>query len=92
MSFASPLPNLHGRCCGMCANADRRQNAVVVSEAAKCFTFIVQALEAETLQGQTAARVVNAAKQLVQMAGLNADQLLAGMAPETQQTVRAFFG
>lgn len=64
----------------------------MLSEAAKCFTFIAQALEAETLQGQTATRVVNVAKQLVAMAGLNADQLLANMAPETQQTVRAFFG
>lgn len=64
----------------------------MLPEAAKCFTFIVQALEAETLQGQTATRVVNVAKQLVQMAGLNAGQLLANMSPETQQTARAFFG
>lgn len=54
--------------------------------------FIAQALEAETLQGQTARRIVGAAKQLVAFAGLNAEQLLAGMSPETQQTVRAFFG
>lgn len=61
-------------------------------KADRCFVFIAQALEAETLQGQTARRIVGAAKQLVAFAGLNAEQLLAGMSPETQQTVRAFFG
>ncbi|KAF2399956.1 importin subunit beta-3 [Trichodelitschia bisporula] len=69
-----------------------QQNPAVLQQAAKCFTFIVQALEAETLQGQTASRIVGAAKQLVATAGLDANQLLAGMSPETQHTVRAFFG
>ena len=63
-----------------------------MSQAAKCFTFVAQALEAETLQGQTASRIVGAAKQLVTTAGLDANQLLANLPPETQQTVRAFFG
>jgi len=69
-----------------------RQNPAVIAQAAKCFTFVAQALEAETLQGQTATRIVGAAKQLVQIAGLDANQLLQTMPPETQQTVRAFFG
>lgn len=63
-----------------------------MSQAAKCFTLIAQALEAETLQGQTATRIVAAAKQLVQNAGLDANQLLASLPTETQTTVRAFFG
>lgn len=63
-----------------------------MSQAARCFTFIAQAFEAEMLQGQTATRVLDAAKSLVNSAGLNADQLLATLPPETQQTVRALFG
>ncbi|KAF1987616.1 putative importin beta-3 subunit [Aulographum hederae CBS 113979] len=67
-------------------------NPTVMAQAAKCFTFIVQALEAETLLGNTAQRVVSAAKALVARAGLSEAQLLANMAPETQETVRVFFG
>ncbi|EON65239.1 hypothetical protein W97_04476 [Coniosporium apollinis CBS 100218] len=69
-----------------------QQNPAVMSQAAKCFTFIVQALDAETLQGQTASRIVGAAKQLATQTGLDVNQLLATMSPETQHTVRAFFG
>ena len=39
-----------------------------------------------------AQRIVQAAKKLVATAGLDANQLLNGLAPETQHTVRAFFG
>ena len=63
-----------------------------MSQAARCFQFVAQALEAETLQGNMAERIVGAAKTLVQSAGLQADQLLVGLPPETQQTVHAFFG
>ncbi|KAI7364514.1 ARM repeat-containing protein [Hortaea werneckii] len=69
-----------------------RQNPAVMSQAARCFTFVAQALEAETLQGNMAQRIVGAARKLVQTAGLDANQLLAGLPPDTQQTVRAFFG
>jgi hypothetical protein len=64
---------------------------MVISQAPKMFTHIVQALEAETLQGQTLERVVTSAKQLLTIAGVDANQLLASMPPETQQTVRAYF-
>lgn len=63
-----------------------------MSQAARCFVFVAQALEAETLQGNMASRIVGAAQKLVTDAGLDAGQLLAGLPPETQQTVRAFFG
>lgn len=69
-----------------------RQNPAVLAKAGECFTYVAQALEAETLVGQTAMRIVNATKTLVQTAGLDANNLLASLAPETQQTVRTFFG
>ena len=61
-------------------------------QAPRCFVFVALALEAETLQGAMAQRIVGAARKLVTDAGLDANQLLAGLPPETQQTVRAFFG
>jgi hypothetical protein len=51
----------------------------------------VQALDAGTLQGQTAARVAQAAKQLVAATNLNAESILAGVSPESQERVRKFF-
>ncbi|KKK14813.1 putative importin beta-3 subunit [Aspergillus rambellii] len=68
-----------------------QQNPVVMSNADKVFGYIVQALEAETLQGQTAGRVANSAKALVAATGLNADQILAGVSPENQAAVRSYF-
>jgi importin-5 len=72
-------------------NLDTRRNPAVLQAADKVFISICQALEAETIQGQTAAKVTNAAKFLAQMANLNAEALLATLPPETQQTVRAYF-
>jgi importin-5 len=63
-----------------------------MSQAAKCFSFVAQALETESLTGSPKDRVVIATKQLVQAANLNADQLLAALAPETQEAVRQAFG
>ncbi|KAF9892724.1 hypothetical protein FE257_001126 [Aspergillus nanangensis] len=68
-----------------------QQNPVVVSNAAKIFGHIVQALEAETLQGQTAARVARSAKQLVAATGINAEQILGGVNPDNQAAVRGYF-
>ncbi|KAI9375413.1 armadillo-type protein [Aspergillus egyptiacus] len=68
-----------------------QQNPMVMSNADKVFGYIVQALEAETLQGQTAGRVANSAKKLVQATGLNADQILAGVSPDNQAAVRSYF-
>lgn len=76
-----------------CANClTSRQLPSVMQKASQCFTFVAQALEAETLQGQTAQRACAAARKLVETAGLDANQLLASLPPETQGTVRAFFG
>ncbi|QIX00154.1 hypothetical protein AMS68_005671 [Peltaster fructicola] len=68
-----------------------QQNPAVMSQAARCFNFVAVALEAETLQGNMAQRIVGVAHKLVQITGLNAEQLLADMPAETQQTVRAYF-
>lgn len=63
----------------------------MLSNADKVFGHIVQALEAETLQAQTAGRVASSAKQLVAATGMNADQVLAGVSPENQAAVRSYF-
>ena len=63
-----------------------------MAKASQCFTYVAQALEAETLQSKTAQLAVDGARKLVQIAGLDANQLLNGLSPDTQQTVRAFFG
>lgn len=67
-------------------------NEAVTSQAPKVFVYIAQALEAETLQGETQTRLVAAAKFLLQVSGLDAAQVLQQLSPETQQTVRNYFG
>ncbi|CAG7918001.1 unnamed protein product [Penicillium olsonii] len=67
------------------------QNPAIFAKADRVFGFIVQALEAATLQGQTAVRVAAAAKQLVAATGANADQILASVDPNNQERVRKFF-
>lgn len=73
------------------ADKSTRRNPAVTATASQCFTAITQALEAETLQGATAHRVAVAGKQLVQTAGVDANQILSTLSPETQQTVRNYF-
>lgn len=69
-----------------------RQNPAVMQNAAKCFKFIAEALEAETLQGQTAQRIVESSKRMIAAAQLDAGSLLGGLSPEAQKTVQAYFG
>ncbi|KAI4189513.1 MAG: hypothetical protein L6R41_001421 [Letrouitia leprolyta] len=66
-------------------------NPAVIAAANPAFIAIALALEAETLQGQTAQRAVAAAKRLVQTANIDANQILATLSPETQQTLRSYF-
>ncbi|EER43668.1 importin beta-3 subunit [Histoplasma capsulatum H143] len=68
-----------------------QQNPVVFNNATKAFTFVVQALEAETLQGATAARVASSAKQLAAASAVNVDQIFANVNPKYQVAVRSFF-
>ncbi|TGO38032.1 hypothetical protein BHYA_0083g00110 [Botrytis hyacinthi] len=68
-----------------------QQNPAVTSQPAKVFVFVAQALEGQTLQGQTANRVVEATKTLLAAASLNPAQLLAQLSPKTQAIVHAWF-
>jgi len=62
-----------------------------MTQADKVFTFIAQALEADTLQGQTASRVVAAAKLLLTESGIDATPLLQRFPEESQQTIMKWF-
>lgn len=73
-------------------NVISRQNQAVFSQPSKVFTFVVQALEAETLQGQTANRVVASVKALIQATGTNLAQAAASLSPEQQRTAQVYFG
>ncbi|KAL9615493.1 MAG: hypothetical protein Q9167_000006 [Letrouitia subvulpina] len=66
-----------------------QMNPAVIAAADKVFISIALALEAETLQGQTAQRAAASAKKLVQATGIDADRILNNLSPETQQIIRA---
>jgi hypothetical protein len=53
--------------------------------------FVGQALEAEALSGQNAARVVAATKVLLEGTGTDVSPLLQQFSPEAQQVIRAHF-
>lgn len=63
----------------------------MLSQSEKVFTSVALALEAETIQGGVAARVVQAVKVLLGISGRDPAQLMSQLSPETQDTVRAFF-
>jgi hypothetical protein len=75
----------------MTASNMSRQNQAVFSQPAKVFKFVAQALEAETLQGQTASHVVGAVKSLIQATGTNLAQVAGELTPEQQRTASAYF-
>lgn len=68
-----------------------RQHPAVMNQASKIFVFIAQALEAETLQGQTASRVTAATKALLSAAGVDPMPLLQQFSPESQRTIMGYF-
>lgn len=63
----------------------------MIAAASNVFIAITLALEAETLQGDTAQRVAAAAKLLVQFAGIDVGRILLTLSPEAQQTIRSYF-
>lgn len=63
----------------------------MINQAAKVFVFVAQALEAETLQGQTASGVVATTKNLLTAAGVDPTPLLQQFSPEAQRTIMASF-
>jgi hypothetical protein len=68
-----------------------RQNPLIMNNASKIFTYVAQALEADTLQGQTANRVVTATKAMLTAANVNPAPLLQQFSPEAQQTIMTHF-
>lgn len=60
-------------------------------QANKVFVYIAQALEAETLQGQTAGRVVAAVKVLFTELQADPTPLLAQFSQESQRTIAKWF-
>lgn len=62
-----------------------------MGQAGKIFVFTAQALEADTLQGQTASRVVAAIKALLSSASVDPTPLLQQFSPEAQRTITAYF-
>ncbi|KAF2869193.1 armadillo-type protein [Massariosphaeria phaeospora] len=68
-----------------------QQNPAVFAQVPKVFTLVAQALEAETLSGNTASRVVTATKALCQATNTNLAQLAAGLTPEQQRNAQAYF-
>jgi len=76
---------------GCSANAVSRKNAAVLGNVPQIFDYVVRALDAETIQGQTAERVVAATKNLLAMAGGSAAQVLASMPVERHNAARRWF-
>ena len=68
-----------------------QNNDVVQGKAQQVFHHICLALEAETIQGQTAQKIAASAKTLVQRTGIDADGILGSLSPDGQTTVKSFF-
>ena len=62
-----------------------------MNQASKIFVFIAQALEAETLQGQTASRVVAATKVLLTTAHVDPMPLLQQFSQDAQRAIMGYF-
>jgi importin-5 len=68
-----------------------RRHPMVMGQAPKIFVFIAQALEAETLQGQTASRVAAATKMLLASSNVDPTPLLQQFPKESQTTIMKWF-
>ncbi|GAB0131840.1 hypothetical protein EsDP_00000297 [Epichloe bromicola] len=68
-----------------------QRNPVILNQASKLFLFVVQALEAEAIQGQTASRVASAAKSLLTAANVDPMPLLSQFSQDSQQTIMRYF-
>ena len=53
-----------------------------MNAAPQIFEHVVSALDAETIQGQTAERVVHSTRNLLALTGLNIQQLARAIPPE----------
>ncbi|RDA86269.1 hypothetical protein CP532_5083 [Ophiocordyceps camponoti-leonardi (nom. inval.)] len=69
---------------------DQRHPAVM-NQGSKLFVFVAQALEAETLQGQTATRVIAATKLLLTSSNVDPMPLLQRFSQDSQRTIMGYF-
>jgi hypothetical protein len=77
---------------GIHANhACNRQHSAVLSQPQKVFAAVALAVEAKTLQGQIAAKVVTSTKNLMQITGQDVNSLLAQLGPEPHLIARSAF-
>jgi hypothetical protein len=68
-----------------------RKNPAVTIAAPQVFDYVVQAIDAETIQGQMADRVVNATKSLLEMTGLNVQQIATQMPAARLPVIQRYF-
>lgn len=69
-----------------------KQHPLVISQAAAVFVYVAQALEADVLNGVTAARVIAATKQLMLATQTDGEALLRQhFSPEAQQLIMGHF-
>lgn len=85
----SEFPHHHG--IGVPANHYSRQHPSVLTQPQKVFIAVVLALEAKTLQGQIAVKVVTSTKNLLQITGQDLNALTAQLTPEAQLIARSAF-
>lgn len=68
-----------------------RKNPAIMSQPGKIFDYVVQALDADTLSGQTAERVVTSMKALLTTSGINPAQILADIPVERHVVAQKWF-
>lgn len=62
-----------------------------MNQVPQIFDSVLQALDAETIQGQTAERVVAVTKNLFSTAGVSISQILGSMPVERHNAARRYF-
>lgn len=75
----------------MTTNTRYRKNLAVMNQAPQVFDSVLQALDAETIQGHTAERVVTATRGLLNVVGISPAQILASMPVERHSAARRWF-
>lgn len=72
-------------------NSRHSKNLAVMNQAPQVFDSVLQALDAETIQGHTAERVVAATRGLLNVVGISPAQILASMPVERHNAARRWF-
>jgi hypothetical protein len=68
-----------------------QQHPAVLPLASKIFVHVAEALEVETIRGETARRIVEATKALLTSTSVDAGPLLQNFSPESQQMIAGYF-